>query len=303
MIISNFFYPMGFVFASEQRFHPITTSLARGIAVVAVTYLIGWRLGIDLTFKSGHNFKWQIVRNPIMLVQSLVYAWILYYLPLPVAITLQSTSPIFTAIFDKILNGVDLNRRQRMWLVVAFLGVVLTANGTYLSYLWTGKTVETNSKFENYFSTDPSMLVLAALAMTATMFVHGYGVCVTKKLRESNSIHVNYFQGIIILLVSALLAPFAFNNPNYHKPDMYDSLLALLFSGLPMCIGQLCFVGSLFLTHNYGMLTPFMFTSIIWGYLVSIFRYGEAVNLVCLTGSIAIVVGIVSIVRCKDRPA
>jgi drug/metabolite transporter (DMT)-like permease len=72
-------------------------------------------------------------------------------------------------------------------------------------------------------------------------------------------------------------------------------------SGLPLTLGQLCYIASLLICHDYGMLTPFMFTSIIWGYVVSVFRYGETINVVCLFGAVAIVVGIVFIVRCKDR--
>ena len=73
-----------------------------------------------------------------MVVQGLAYAWVQFYLPLPIVLTLMASSPIFTAIFDKFINGVDLNRAQIICLVVAFVGVVLTANGTYLTYLMTG---------------------------------------------------------------------------------------------------------------------------------------------------------------------
>jgi drug/metabolite transporter (DMT)-like permease len=216
MVLGPSLYSMGFVYANEQKLHPVTTSVVRGLTLIFVTYLIAWKTNTDLTFKSKHTFKWQLIRNSIMVLQGLVYAWAQFYLPLPVAITLQSTSPIFTAIFDKILNGVNLNKKQTMWLTVAFLGVVLTANGTYLSYLWTGKTVETNSKFENYFSTDPSMLVLAALILVVTQFVHGYGTTVTKKLKDSNSIQVNFFQGLLITFTGSVLVPLAFAEADYH---------------------------------------------------------------------------------------
>ena len=49
------------------------------------------------------------------------------------------------------------------------------------------------------------------------------------------------------------------------------------------------------------MLTPFIFTSIIVGYIVSLVRYGEEVNEVCLVGVVFIVVGIIMIVRNKEH--
>ena len=70
-----------------------------------------------------------------MLIHTFVYAWVQYYLPLPIAITLNSTSSIFIAIFDKIIYKVDLNTKQIIWLKIAFIGVILTVNGNYITYL------------------------------------------------------------------------------------------------------------------------------------------------------------------------
>ena len=129
MVVGPIFYSMGFVYSNEHQLHPTTTALVRGTTVILTTYILARAFNIDLAFKSPHNFKWQCIRNSIMIVQGLVYAWAQFYLPLPVAITLQSISPIFSAIFDKLLNGVNINRTQTIWLAVAFAGVVLTANG------------------------------------------------------------------------------------------------------------------------------------------------------------------------------
>ena len=75
----------------------------------------------------------------------------------------------------------------------------------------------------------------------------------------------------------------------------------MIFMGIPITVGLLLFTYALFLTKNYGRLTPFMFFSIIFSYLVSILRYGENVNVICLIGAVAIVVGVVLLVRSKDQ--
>lgn len=77
-------------------------------------------------------------------------------------------------------------------------------------------------------------------------------------------------------------------------------LKSLLYCGIPMAIGQLAYIGALTLTKNLGVLTTLSFTSIILGYLISVLRYGEPINMVCTLGAVAIIVGIVFIVRCKD---
>ena len=139
MAVGVGFFTISFLYVNEHKFHPVMTGLTRGMAVTFLSYIVGRYKGIDLTYPSGHNFKWQILRNSIMVIQGLAYAWVQFYLPLPIVLTLMSSSPIFTAIFDKILNGVHLNRIQVIWFVIAFVGVILTVNGSYLSFLITGK--------------------------------------------------------------------------------------------------------------------------------------------------------------------
>lgn len=71
----------------------------------------------------------------------------------------------------------------------------------------------------------------------------------------------------------------------------------IFLSGIPMTIGQLSYIGALILTKNMGVITTLSFTSIIMGFLISVFRYGEQVNIVSTVGTIAIVIGITFIVK------
>ena len=63
-----------------------------------------------------------------MTLQGLIFAWSQFYLPLPIAITLYSSNPIFVAIWDYFIYGVVLNNKQKIWFGLAFLGVVVTSN-------------------------------------------------------------------------------------------------------------------------------------------------------------------------------
>ena len=208
-----------------------------------------------------------------MVFQGLVYAWVHFYLPLPIVLTLMASSPIFTAIFDKIIYGVSLNRVQIIWLSIAFCGVILTANGTYLKFLITGKEPQSHSKFENYFSKDPLVMVAVGTFFTLIMCLHGYAVVCTKKLRNTSSVQISYMIGLLVLLSSGFLLPSALADPFYHKPTTWELFLAFLCTGVPMALGQLIGISALILTKNYGMLTPFNFSTIVLGYLVSIWRY------------------------------
>ena len=139
MVVGVSLFTAAFLYPNEHKFHPVCTGLVRGLAVSIISYLVARRQGVDLTYPSSHNLKWQMLRNGIMVVQGLAYAWVQFYLPLPIALTLMASSPVFTAIFDKLLNGIELNHKQICWLSVAFIGVILTANGNYLYFLLNGE--------------------------------------------------------------------------------------------------------------------------------------------------------------------
>jgi drug/metabolite transporter (DMT)-like permease len=78
---------------------------------------------------------------------------------------------------------------------------------------------------------------------------------------------------------------------------------ALLFSGIPMTVGQLSYIAALVMSKNMGLITTLSFSSIIMGNLISVLRYGEPINFVSTIGSAFIIVGIIFIVRLKDVPA
>ena len=63
---------------------------------------------------------------------------------------------------------------------------------------------------------------------------------------------------------------------------------------------MLGFNGAVTLSHRYGLVAPFQFAAIIVGYLISVLRYGEPLNIICVTGTIAIVVGVIFVLKYKD---
>jgi drug/metabolite transporter (DMT)-like permease len=143
-------------------------------------------------------------------------------------------------------------------------------------------------------------MLWAAVLYTVVMCAHGYSFVTTKKLVNTNAVQISYHLGVIIVFSSAVLMPYALNDGDYNVPSIGELAEAVVVTGLPMTLGQLAAMSSLLITHNYGMLTPFQFSTIIVGYLVSIFRYDEKVNFICALGTVAIVLGVIFIVRCKS---
>lgn len=144
------------------------------------------------------------------------------------------------------------------------------------------------------------MILIAGLALASIQCVHGYGIAITKEIKNTNSIQINYFVGIMIMLSSAFLIPNGASDPVYYKPTMWELGKAMLFSGVPLTIGMLGYNGALTITNRYAVVTPFQFTAIVMGYVVSIVRYGESVNIYCVVGAIAIALGVFFILM--NRP-
>jgi hypothetical protein len=117
------------------------------------------------------------------------------------------------------------------------------------------------------------MLTFVGLIFTILTCGHAYASVITKKLTNTNSIQINYFQGMMITFISSILAPQAYANVNYNKMTMDTLVWSFLFVGLPTALGGFAFITALTITKNYAMVTPCMFTGIVLGYVLSIFRY------------------------------
>lgn len=59
-----------------------------------------------------------------------------------------------------------------------------------------------------------------------------------------------------------------------------------------MVLGQICFIGSVTMIQNTGVLTMLGFISVILGYFVSVFKYKEQINIFCIIGAILILFGL-----------
>ncbi len=66
-----------------------------------------------------------------------------------------------------------------------------------------------------------------------------------------------------------------------------------------IAVGQILFVIGLSIAINTGLVTLMSFNAVIISYLISVLRYGEAINYVCLAGGALIIYGVVTVVLNK----
>ena len=209
---------LGFIFANERKFHPTVTGSIRGFTALVIGYLISRWKSIDLTYGLPNNFKWQMIRCSIMTLQGLVYAWSLFYLPVPIVVTMYAATPIFTAIWDYLIFGSTINHRQKGWLALAFVGVLLTTNGRYLESILNGQALDS----EGHVARDPFMELIAGVILATSQFIHGLGLVFTKNLTQTNTIHIIYAVGFTLLFSNSIFVNFVEKSEQYHWPDMYD---------------------------------------------------------------------------------
>jgi len=117
------------------------------------------------------------------------------------------------------------------------------------------------------------MLQVAFLFLLVKI-IHGYGVMTTKKITKQNGFQISYIQGLLVLFSSAITLPYVTNQSDYKEVEFITVLKSCLFSGCFIALGSTFWITALTLTKNFGLITTFSFTSIILGYLVSVFRYG-----------------------------
>lgn len=67
-----------------------------------------------------------------------------------------------------------------------------------------------------------------------------------------------------------------------------------------MTFAQITFIGATTMTKNTGVLTMFVFVGVIVGYFISVFKYNEAINPICIVGALFIILGLSRIVF-KDK--
>ena len=69
-----------------------------------------------------------------------------FYIPIPIVHTLSGSGPIFIFIIDYYRNGVKINEKQLVGIVLGLLGVILTVNGGIVMH-FIDPTFSLNSEF------------------------------------------------------------------------------------------------------------------------------------------------------------
>ena len=98
--MSQVLIPLAFIYANDNKFNIVETSMVRGIGAILLNYGIARYYDMTLDYKYDVNFINLIKRNVIMVIHGLAMAAAQFYLPLPIVHTISFCSPIFVFVID-----------------------------------------------------------------------------------------------------------------------------------------------------------------------------------------------------------
>lgn len=91
---------------------------------------------------------------------------------------------------------------------------------------------------------------------------------------NTNHLHINFHLGLLFIISGGIFYPLRVVSP----VPFYKMLISVFTTGLLMAVAQMLMVPALRLNKNTGALNSCQFISVIMGYLISYFRYGEIPN-------------------------
>ena len=104
---------------------------------VIANYLLMYYYNGTLNLKGSKSWFYASCRSFTNVVQGMLCALLMYYLPMPIIHTITATSTVYTANIEHYCYGVPMSDRTKWLALLSIVGVMLQANGEYLSHaLW-----------------------------------------------------------------------------------------------------------------------------------------------------------------------
>jgi drug/metabolite transporter (DMT)-like permease len=124
-----------------------------------------------------------------------------------------------------------------------------------------------------------------------------YSASMVKSIKMKDSCEINFHLSIVLLIFAAIY--YCLFEVEQKSWEVYAG--TILFSSIPIGIGQIVYTVSLTLTRNTGILTLFLSLSIIVGYSYSLVRYHENINPIAVLGGVLIITGLAIVILLKDN--
>lgn len=107
--------------------------MMRGLCTVIFSYASCQYSDSVTVLQFKDNIKLLTVRSVIMTTHSFCVGLAQFILPIPIVHTISCSGTLFVFIIDYFKNGIKINSRQAIGIVIGVVGVVLVSNGNLLT--------------------------------------------------------------------------------------------------------------------------------------------------------------------------
>jgi len=240
--------------------------LARSlVSFVISSYIIKYR-GYPFF---GVNKKWLLIRGISGTVALTIFFMTIQHLPFAVAAVIQYLAPIFTMLFTMLLIGDRIFRIQWLFVVFAFIGVVLislqdvigSSDVISIEYLWLGLGILSAS--------------ISGIAYTA----------IVKLKSTDHPINIVLYFPMVSIPFMIIWCMFDYVHP------VGIEWFFLLIIGIFTQFAQILLTKALHYGHA-SVIAPFQYLGIIYALLIGLFIFDERLNTIVYIGVLLILSGV-----------
>lgn len=261
MLIATLFYLfMNLGVKSLPDIPPIEMVFFRSLITLIITYFGVRRLGLN---PFGTHKGLLIARGIAGFIGLLLFFITLQKIPLASAVTIQYTSPIFTAIFGALIFGQVILRWSWLFYAIAFIGVIVIKG------------------FDQNIPTD---MLICGLGSAFTSGI-AYNIIARLKGKEHPMVVVFYFP----LVTIPLTIPFLYQS--WVNPVGWDWGLLILI-GLFTQIAQY-FMTKAFQSDDFVNVTLVKYLGVVYSILAGIFIFSEIPELPTYIGIGLVLAGVI----------
>lgn len=229
-------------------------------------YLLTVYLRQELSTLKIDNYGQHFFRGTLGVISLSCLFQSLVLLPLADAMTLSYMLSIFAVLFSALLLKEKITPRAWLAVFLGFLGVIFVANPQ-------GKVINLG-------------IIYALISALCEAFLMVHGRLLIHK--NSNSALLIYY-AVFATIVSGFTLPFVWITPSFHD---FGILLGVSIGG---AMGQY-FIVEAYRLAPISLLSPFIYTSLLWSILCGMILFGEIPSKMLYTGvSLIIAAGLVII--------
>lgn len=284
---------LGHIYVNEHSINILSTNLSRSVGLLAWNAcFIFSRKGKGLTIHKG-TLGTMIIRNTILSLYGYIFAEAQFYLPVPIVYTIYYSGPLYIMIIDFCAYGIKITKKEAFGVGAAFLGVLLTANGLWLTD-WLTDASHFTTDFQNYKTDSLLLKSLVGIVLIVSQLAWAYAIICVRWLKAYDHTEVNFMFGTNMIFIAGVF--YQFNEDNAFDLDPWLFFKCFLFQGMVLSLAQSIQITSLLLTDKSGIMSMVGMLTIALSYVFSVFRYSENINYICLFGAVLVVLGVYQIV-------